>query len=88
MNTMNEHYQKMSSLFFNLSVDAKEFMLDNVIIFENVEISKDYVYNSLVLSSNFFDESTKQSLEIIFIISCIVTRRMLDDHLDDGKYSN
>ena len=24
---MNKHYQKMSSLFFDLSVDAKEFML-------------------------------------------------------------
>ena len=49
----------MSSLFFDLSVDAKEFMLGNAIFFENVEISKD-VYNSLILPSNILDESTKQ----------------------------
>ena len=30
---MSKHYLKMSSLFFDLSVDAKEFMLDNVIFF-------------------------------------------------------
>ena len=38
---MNKHYQKISSLFFNLSVDAKEFMSGNVIFFKNVELSKD-----------------------------------------------
>ena len=52
---MNKHYQKMPSLFFDLSVDAKEFMLGNVIFFENVELSKDDVYNSLILPSNILD---------------------------------
>ena len=46
---MNKDYQKMSSLFFYLSVDAKEPMLGNVICFGNVEISKDDVYNLLIL---------------------------------------
>ena len=55
----------MSSLFFDLSVDAKEFMLGNAIFFENVEISKD-VYNSLILPSNILDKLTKQCLQIIF----------------------
>ena len=85
---MNKHCQKMPSLFFDLSVDAKEFMLGNVIFFENVELSKDDVYNSLILASNILGESTKQCLEIIFGSLCIITRRMLDDHLEDGKYSN
>ena len=85
---MNKHCQKMPSLFFDLSVDAKEFMLGNVIFFENVELSKDDVYNSLILPSNILDESTKQCLEIIFGSLCIITRRMLDDHLEDGKYFN
>ena len=62
---MNKCYQKMSSLFFDLSVDAKEFMLGNAIFFENVEISKD-VYNSLILPSNILDKLTKQCLQIIF----------------------
>ena len=82
---MNKHYQKMSSLFFDLSVDAKEFMLGNVMYFENVE---DDVYNLLILPSNVLDESTKQCLEILLGSLCIVTRRMLDDHLKGGKYSN
>ena len=56
---MNKHYEKMSSLFFDLSVDAKEFMLGNVTFFENVEISKDDVYKQLILLSNILDESTK-----------------------------
>ena len=66
----------ISPLFFYLSVDAEEFMLSNVIFFENVEISKDDVYNSLILPSNILDESTKQCLEIIFGSLCIITRRM------------
>ena len=66
----------ISPLFFHLSVDAEEFMLSNVIFFENVEISKDDVYNSLILPSNILDESTKQCLEIIFGSLCIITRRM------------
>ena len=85
---MNKHYQKVSSLFFDLSVDAKEFMLVNVTFIENVEIFKDDVYNSLNLPSNIFDESTKLCLEIIFESLCIVTRKMLDDTLEDEKFSN
>ena len=85
---MNKHYQKISSLFFDLSVYAKDFMLGNVIFFENVEISKDDVYNSLILPSNILDELTKQCLEIIFGSLCIIPRRILHDHLEDGKYSS
>ena len=85
---MNKHYQKMSSMIFYLSVDPKEFMLGKVIFFENVEISKDDLYNLLVLPSNILDKSIKQCLEIIFESLCIITRRMLNDHLENGKYSN
>ena len=85
---MNKHYQKISSLFFDLPVDASKFMLGNVIFFENIEISKDNVHNSLLLPSDILDEPTKQCLEIIFGSLCIVTRRMLNNHLKDGKYAN
>ena len=63
-------------------------MLGNVIFFENIEISKDKVYNSLVLPSDILAEPTKQYLEIIFGSLCIVKRIMLDDHLKDVKFSN
>ena len=85
---LNNHYQKMSSLSFDLSVDASEFMLGNVIFSENMEILKDNVYNSLLLPSDILDEPTKQGLEFIFGSFCIVTRRMLNDHIKDGKYAN
>ena len=78
----------MCSLFFDLYVDASEFMLGNVIFFENIEISKDDIYNSLLLLSDIPDEPTKHCLEIIFGNLCIVTRRMLNDHLKDGKCAN
>ena len=80
---LNKHYQKMCLLIFDLFVDASEFMLGNVIFFENIEISKDDIYNSLLLPSDILDEPTKQYLEIIFGVLCIVTRRMLNDHLKD-----
>ena len=85
---LNKHYQKMCSLFFDLSVDASEFMLGNAIFFENIEISKDSVHNSLVILSDILDDPTKLCLEIIFGSLCIVTKRMFDDHLKDGKYVN
>ena len=85
---LNKHYRKICSLFFDLSVDASEVMLGNVIFFENIEISKDDIYNSLLLPSDILDEPTKQCLEIIFGSLCIVTRRMLNDHFKDGKYNN
>ena len=78
----------MCSLCFDLSVDASEFMLGKVIFFENIEIPKDNVYNSLLLPSDIIDDQTKQCLEIIFGSLCIVTRRMLNDQLKDGKYTN
>ena len=52
-------------------------------LFENVEISKYDVFNSLILPSNILDELTKKYLEILFGSLCIVTRRILDDHLKD-----
>ena len=54
----------MFSLFFDLYVDASEFMLGNVIFFENIEISKDDIYNSLLLPSDILDKPTKQCLEV------------------------
>ena len=74
--------------FFNLSVDASAFMLGNVTFFENIKISKDNVYNSLLLPPDILYEPTKQCLEIICGSLCIVTRRMLNDHLKDVKYAN
>ena len=58
-------------------------MLGNVTLFENVEISKYDVFNSLILPSYILDELTKKCLEILFGSLRTVTRRILDDHLKD-----
>ena len=70
---LNKHCQKMCLLFFYLSVGTSEFMLGNVIFFENIDISKDNVYNSLVLPSDVLAEPTKQYLEIILGV-CVLSQ--------------
>ena len=85
----SKHYQKMSSKSkrcFWFICWCKRIHVE--VFFENVEISKD-VYNLLILP---FKYSTigwiNQCLAIIFGSLSIITRGMLDDHLEDGKYSN
>ena len=43
----------MRSSFFDLSVDVSEFILGNEIFYENIEISKDSVCNSLYSHQRF-----------------------------------
>ena len=91
---MNKHYQKMSSLFFDLSVDAKEFMLGNVIFFENVEISKDGIWweQGILLSKdlssssdfivNFFDNEDNDESESSLNVYEVLKLLLLDDYLN------
>ena len=85
---MNTHYQRMETLFSELSDDSTEFLPGNVVFFPDIEITKDRVHDKLVAPSAKFDDSTKQCLELIFGSFSIVTRRMLNDHLKDGKYDD
>ena len=85
---LNNHYQKMSSLSFDLSVDASEFMLGNVIFFENMEILKDNVYNSLLLPSYILDEPTKQGLEFMFLYIAEQNFGMLDRLIREKPNAN
>ena len=83
---MNQHYQRMEKLFSDLSVDASPFLAGNLCFFDGINITKDKVYEELIRPSEF-DESTKQCLELIFGSLSIVTKRMLNDHLEGGKYN-
>ena len=84
---LNEYYQEMEKRFLELSKDASEFLKGNVIFFQDSSlISKDEVYKKLLQPSEEFDESTKQLLELLFASFSIITKRMLHDHLNDGKY--
>ena len=85
---LNKHYQHMASLFASLAIDAGPFLKGEVVFFEGIKITKDSVFDSLVTPSSILDESTKQCLEIIFGSLCIITKRMLHDQLEGGKYDN
>ena len=83
---MNKHYVFLEKKCRELSEDASDFLIGNEIFFGDESlIHKDDVYEKLLVP-NELDESTKQLLELIFANFSIVTRRMLDDHLDGGKY--
>ena len=83
---LNSHYQKMARLFSDLSNDATEFIQGNVVFFDSVGLHTDEILESLIVPSEEFDESTKQCLELLFGSLSIVTKRMLNDHLEGGKY--
>ena len=85
---LNEHLQKMELLLSELSSDATPFLSGEITFFENISISKDDVFNELIRPSEVFDEPTKQCLEIMFGCFSIITKRMLHDHLEGGKYDN
>jgi len=76
----------MCDLFLELSVDSSKFLSGEVLFFDDVELHKDAVFDSLIKPSESFDLSTKQCLELLFGSLSIITRRMLNDHLEEGKY--
>ena len=83
---MNEYYQHMEKLFTELAEDATSFLKDEVVFFEDALMTRDAVYNDLIKPSEN-DEATKQCLELIFGSLSIITKRMLQDHLEGGKYT-
>ena len=54
--------------------------------FEDALMTRDAVSNDLIKPSEN-DEATKQCLELIFGSLSIITKRMLQDHLEGGKYT-
>ena len=46
---------------------------------------RDHIYDSLMEPNENYDELTKQLLETIFGSFSVITKRMLADHLKDGK---
>ena len=59
---------------------------NSVIFLENVKISKDDVYNLLILPSNIFDESTKYNFYIWKFIHC--HKQTVRYYLEDRNHSN
>ena len=86
---LNKYYQKVEELCLQLSEDATEFLKGNIIFFNDFVgdlMNRDHIYDNLMVSSEDYDDLTKQILEIMFGSFAIITKRMLYDHLKGGKF--
>ena len=84
---MSTPYQKLLTCFEKWVDDSTSF-LSNGTFCDPSFISQDNCFNSLTeIVSKEMHIITKQCLEIIFGGLVIGTRRMLHDHLKEGKYS-
>ena len=70
--------------------DASEFMTGDVKLFgDDILICKDPVFDYLYLSrGEEHKQMTKQCLEVIFSSIAVVTKRLLEDHMEGVKYWN
>ena len=87
---MNVFYQRLYDKFMLWGSDASEFMTGDVKLFgDDILISKDCVFDYLYLSrGEEHEQMTKQCLEIIFSGFAVVTKRLLEDHIEGGRFWN
>ena len=86
---MNKHYNFLEKKCAELSKDASNFIMGKEVFFGDESlISKDNVYDKLLVPNEGYDLCTKQLLELFFASFSIITNRMLHDHLEGGKYDN
>lgn len=83
---MTQKYQHLLSYMERFAENSEEFMKGNVVVFGNVEIVRDELFESLIKPSDEYDVLTAQALELIFSAMVVKTKRMLADHLEGGKY--
>ena len=82
------HYQDFLSFFELYVVDASAFMKGDKTLCDFAFVNKDVCYRKLITPDKLIDDMIKQSLEIIFSRLAALTRRMLHDHVGDGKFAN
>ena len=70
------------------SVDASPILKGEGVIFQDIPIKRDDCFQKLIGPNPFWDAMTLQVLELIFGSFVVVTKRMLSDHLEGGKYHN
>ena len=85
---MSAHYQDLLSFFEICADDASAFMKGDQTFCDFAFINQDACYRKLITPDELIDDMTKQALEIIFSGLAVVTRRMLHDHVGDGKFAN
>ena len=84
---MTPHYQKMLNLFEKWANDSSDFLTGLDSLFPEL-LHKDDLFYSLIKPQSDIDEMTKQCLEMIFSSFIFVSKRMLHDHLANGKLNN
>ena len=76
----------MLQCFEKWANDASLFLTGEESLFPEL-INKDHLFTSLITPNVEFDEMAKQCLELISGAFVVVSKRMLHDHLSDGKLS-
>ena len=84
---MSPYYQQMILFFENCAKDSSRFLKGEDLLFPNL-VNKDEIFNNLISPHPDIDESSIQCLEIIFGSFVVISKRMLSDHLDGGKYAS
>ena len=83
---MSIRYQRLLKCFEEWAQDSTPVLTGKAVVFEDVEIKNDVCYEKLIKEDPEWDPMTKQVLELIFGSFVVVTKRMLTDHLEGGKY--
>jgi len=78
------HYQRLLRFLKNAAKDATEFMAGSHLPFPEVAI-KDEVL-SVLLKPQTIDARVQQLLQSVFTTLELLVLRMLDDHLEHGKW--
>ena len=83
---MSARYQRLLKCFEEWANDLTPIITGNAVLFDGIEVKKDACYEKLIEESPIWDPMTKQILELIFGPFVVVTKRMLTDYLESGKY--
>ncbi|KAJ8048656.1 hypothetical protein HOLleu_01057 [Holothuria leucospilota] len=84
---MNQRYSRLLCCFEKWGQDASDLVTGKDILYPDVPVNKDSVYDTL-MQNNQYDAMVKQLLEMLCTSFEMLSKRMLADHLDGGKYSD
>ena len=84
---MSQKYQALLSCFEACAENSFPFLKGETVVFADYKIVEDQMYDKLVQPSDEYDVLTLQALELVFSALVVKTKRMLADHLAQGKYT-
>lgn len=84
---MSDKYAEMERKFIAWSVDSSMLLIGDESLFGDTLVHRDEVLLQL-LQPSAYDVLTQEVLQVIFAGFLCTTRRMLEDHLPGGQYSD